>query len=198
MTALKQLLGLLLVANLTACALAPATETSQEPETPLVQVEHEEASADCPEVTQLRFSNHPCDLLAWHRFVYDLALTSEAERSQWLRHSDATLPGQLQAALIRSHPENPNIVRLRGQGDLLALMDRLPDNMVDFVHWVAHQNQYLLEAEMTITQLNRLSSQQQQSLDDLSAKLAEKSAQLDALTEIEQRLNSMRLENDDH
>ncbi|MCH8530016.1 MAG: hypothetical protein LAT65_04115 [Saccharospirillum sp.] len=196
MTVFNRLLGLLLAASLTACALIP--EAQQDMGESIDQIEHSATPVDCADSTMLRFSNHPCDQLAWHRFVYDLALTSETERSQWLRHSNATLPGQLQAALIRSHPDNPNIVRLRGQGDLLSLMDRLPANMVDFVHWIAHQNQYLLEAEMTITQLNRLSAQQQQSLDDLTEKLAEKSAQLDALTEIEQRLNSMRLENDDH
>lgn len=197
MMAFKPLLGLLLIASLTACAQWPESQPNADAEVNIEAAHTTTALADCTDISPLRFSSHPCDQLAWHRFIYDLALTSEGERSQWLRHSNASLPGQLQAALIRSHPDNPNSVRLRGQGDLLSLMDSLPASMVDFAHWVAHQNQYLLEAEMTITQLNRLSSQQQQSLENLREQLAEKSAQLEALTEIEHRLNSMRLENDE-
>ncbi|MFY0665577.1 MAG: hypothetical protein JXQ97_13210 [Natronospirillum sp.] len=141
---------------------------------------------------ELTFDDSPCTLLAWQQYVqYSTELDAENRRTL-LAALPSTTVGTIQSALLRSHPSMPQLVRLHSQLQLLDLISTLPDDLASYFRWLAQQQQRLLETELTVQTLSRLNSQQQHEIQRLRTEIAEKSAQLQALTDIEARLNEQQ------
>lgn len=182
---------------LTGCAYLPATlmttdqpasSNTEETQRPTTQ-QHVRCVMPDQELT---FDDSPCTLLAWQQYVqYSTELDAE-DRRALLATLPSTAEGTLQSVLLRSHPSTPQLVRLHSQLQLLDLISTLPDDLANYFRWLAQQQQRLLETELTVQTLSRLNSQQQHEIQRLRTEVAEKSAQLQALTDIEARLNEQQ------
>ncbi|WLD57577.1 hypothetical protein NFC81_12770 [Salinispirillum sp. LH 10-3-1] len=170
--------------NLSADRPEPAPESSQRVRCSLPIVAPDSLSSP-----SLTFSDSPCMLLAWQQFMqHSLHLDTEARRRVLASLPD-TQVGTAQSALLSSHPSTPHLLRLHSQLQLLELIPELPTALAEYFKWLTDHQQRLLETELTVQGLSRLNSQQQQDIQRLQAEIAEKTAQIQALTEIEARLS---------
>lgn len=192
-TALRSTLLAGFLLSTLGCAYLPVTTPDTDPARQNGATAHE-ASGQRVRCTlalhDLDFSDSPCTLLAWQQFVQDSTTLDPETRQQRIAAVPASAVGSLQAALLRHHAGAPHLVRLHSQAQLLDVIPALPDGLARYFQWLVSQQQQLLETELTVQTLSRLNTQQQQDINRLRAENAEKSAQIQALSDIEAQLNA--------
>jgi hypothetical protein len=80
-------------------------------------------------------------------------------------------------------------VRFAAQTQLNDKLTTLPKGLADLLRWDLAYNQKLLESESAVTALSRLNAQQQEQLDRLRRQSKDLQKKIDALTQIEAKLN---------
>lgn len=95
-------------------------------------------------------------------------------------------------AYLLMHPEVPQLERLLSHVKLQEALASLPEDSAEYVTWLMQQQQRLSKTEQKMQALNQLNSQQQQIIQRLQAEISEKTAQLQALSDIEQKLNEQQ------
>jgi len=142
----------------------------------------------------LSLSNSPCNLLAWQNFAHTTLQMSDEARQKMLNELPDSDLGRAQAALLHSHPDSPYQIRQQNQWVLMEMASTLPPDLADYFRWLLIHQQQLLETEQAVHTLTRLNTQHQQTIGQLEKEIAEKKTQIEALTEIESRLNASSTE----
>ncbi len=143
-----------------------------------------------PVKPQLALQDSADTLLAWTEFRATLLGMSQKERDALSRSLPATTVAELQQLLIRTHPETPYAIRFKAQMQLAEQLQTLPKGLADLLRWDHAYNQKLLEAESAVKALGRLNGQQQDQLERLQKRNTDLQKKIDALTQIEAKLNA--------
>lgn len=128
-------------------------------------------------------------LLAWQEFRAELLKMTIKQREQFGRTLPDTPVAKLQQLLIRIHPDTPYAVRFKAQMELAEQLQTLPPLLAAVFRWDFAFNQKLLESESAVKALGRLNGQQQDQLERLQKRNTDLQKKIDALTQIEARLN---------
>ena len=142
-----------------------------------------------PVKAELAIADDALTLQAWRDFRAQLLLMPVAERDLLLRSFRTNPVTTLQTLLIKLHPESPYAVRFAAQTQLNDKLTTLPKGLADLLRWDLAYNQKLLESESAVTALSRLNAQQQEQLDRLRRQSKDLQKKIDALTQIEAKLN---------
>lgn len=142
-----------------------------------------------PVKAELAIADDTLTLQAWRDFRAQLLLMPVAERDLLLRSFRTNPVTTLQTLLIKLHPESPYAVRFAAQTQLNDKLTTLPKGLADLLRWDLAYNQKLLESESAVTALSRLNAQQQEQLDRLRRQSKDLQKKIDALTQIEAKLN---------
>ncbi|WP_151703407.1 hypothetical protein [Nitrincola alkalilacustris] len=142
----------------------------------------------------LSLNDSPCNLLAWQSFAHKTLQMSDEARQKMLSELPDSDLGRAKAALLHSHPDSPYQIRQQNQWVLMEMASTLPPDLADYFRWLLRHQQQLLETEQAVHTLTRLNTQHQQSISQLEKEIAEKKTQIEALTEIESRLNASSTE----
>lgn len=182
------LYGVMLL-SLAGCQLLGSPQVEPEPEVVPEQVELEpepEPTAE-PEL-ELTLADDDNSLLAWLQFRQQVLSSSSLQREQWELEAQPELAA-IQTSLMQLHPENNYLTRFRAQMQLAEhLMLAAPD-LAALFGWDLAFNQKLLEAESAISALSRTLADVQHEHEQLRARNLELEQQIEALTQIEARLN---------
>ncbi|MCC5853627.1 MAG: hypothetical protein JJU30_12360 [Alkalimonas sp.] len=178
---------LLLLLGLTGCQLLATQPAAPEVVVPELPEPEPEAAAE-PEEAQLALSDDDSSVLAWLQFRQQVLNSSSLQREQWELDSSEDVAA-IQQSLMQLHPENNYLTRFRAQMQLGEhLMQAAPD-LAALFGWDLAFNQKLLEAESAISALSRSLADVQQEQEALQARNRELEQQIEALTQIETRLN---------
>jgi hypothetical protein len=181
-------LGLCLV--LTACQGVKPVEPVVHKAIARVETQPEEqVEPPKPVKAELAIADDALTLQAWRDFRAQLLLMPAAERELLLRSFKSSPVTTLQTLLIKLHPESPYAVRFAAQTQLNDKLTTLPKGLADLLRWDLAYNQKLLESESAVTALSRLNAQQQEQLDRLRRQSKDLQKKIDALTQIEAKLN---------
>lgn len=142
-----------------------------------------------PVKAELAIADDTLTLQAWRDFRAQLLLMPVTERDLLLRSFRTSPVTTLQTLLIKLHPESPYAVRFAAQTQLNDKLTTLPKGLADLLRWDLAYNQKLLESESAVTALSRLNAQQQEQLDRLRRQSKDLQKKIDALTQIEAKLN---------
>jgi hypothetical protein len=142
-----------------------------------------------PVKAELAIADDTLTLQAWRDFRAQLLLMPVTERDLLLRSFRTSPVTTLQTLLIKLHPESPYAVRFAAQTQLSDKLTTLPKGLADLLRWDLAYNQKLLESESAVTALSRLNAQQQEQLDRLRRQSKDLQKKIDALTQIEAKLN---------
>ncbi|MEN3157719.1 hypothetical protein ABC502_04960 [Alkalimonas sp. NCh-2] len=182
------LVGLVLL-SLVGCQLLGSQQAAPEPEVVPDQVELEpEPEPTAEPQRQLTLADDSDSLLAWLQFRQQVLSSSSLQREQWELEEQPELAA-IQTSLMQLHPENNYLTRFRAQMQLAEhLMLAAPD-LAALFGWDLAFNQKLLEAESAISALSRTLADVQHEHEQLRARNLELEQQIEALTQIEARLN---------
>ncbi|MEE2000769.1 MULTISPECIES: hypothetical protein [Alkalimonas] len=182
------LVGLVLL-SLVGCQLLGSQQAAPEPEVVAEQVELEpEPEPTAEPQRQLSLADDSDSLLAWLQFRQQVLSSSSLQREQWELEEQPELAA-IQTSLMQLHPENNYLTRFRAQMQLAEhLMLAAPD-LAALFGWDLAFNQKLLEAESAISALSRTLADVQHEHEQLRARNLELEQQIEALTQIEARLN---------
>ncbi len=144
-----------------------------------------------PEPVQptMAISDDALSLSAWSEFRSELLKMTAKQRENLSKNLQFGPVVALQQLLIRIHPENPYSVRFKAQTQLGEQLSSLPPGLADMLRWDHAYNQKLLESESAVKALGRLNGQQQDNLERLQKQNADLQKKIDALTQIEDKLN---------
>ncbi|WP_409522693.1 hypothetical protein [Nitrincola sp. MINF-07-Sa-05] len=142
----------------------------------------------------LSLSNSPCNLLAWQNFAHMSLQMSDDARQKLLSELPDTELGRAQTALLQSHPDSPHQIRQQNQWVLMEMASTLPPELAEYFRWLLRHQQQLLETEQAVHTLTRMNTQHQQTISQLEKEISEKKTQIEALTEIESKLNASSAE----
>ncbi len=142
-----------------------------------------------PSKPQLALLDDALTLSAWQGYRTDVLQMSAAQRDTAAKALGKTPVEELQALLLRMHPDTPYAVRFRAQNQLSEQLVRLPAGLAALLRWDYAFNQKLLESESAVKALGRLNGQQQDNLDKLQKQNADLQKKIEALTQIEAKLN---------
>jgi hypothetical protein len=142
-----------------------------------------------PSKPQLALLDDALTLSAWQGYRTDVLQMSAAQRDTAAKALGKTPVEELQALLLRIHPDTPYAVRFRAQNQLSEQLVRLPAGLAALLRWDYAFNQKLLESESAVKALGRLNGQQQDNLDKLQKQNADLQKKIEALTQIEAKLN---------
>ncbi len=142
-----------------------------------------------PEKPQLALLDDVATLGAWQNFRSEVLQMSAAQREAFAKTLVKTPVGDLQSLVLRLHPDTPYAVRFRAQNQLSEQLNRLPAGLAALLRWDYAYNQKLLESESAVKALGRLNGQQQDNLDKLQKQNADLQKKIEALTQIEAKLN---------
>ncbi|MBU1620522.1 MAG: hypothetical protein KJ556_05950 [Gammaproteobacteria bacterium] len=181
-------LGLCLV--LTACqAVKPVTPVVNKTIPKVEPAQTQLVQAPKPVKAELAIADDVLTLQAWRDFRAQLLLMPVAERDLLLKSFKTSPVTTLQTLLIKLHPDSPYAVRFAAQTQLNDKLTALPRGLADLLRWDLAYNQKLLESESAVTALSRLNAQQQEQLDKLRKQSKDLQKKIDALTQIEAKLN---------
>ncbi len=142
-----------------------------------------------PAKPQLALLDDMATLGAWQSYRGEVLQMSAAQREAVSKSLEKTPVGELQSLLLRLHPDTPYAVRFRAQNQLSEQLSRLPAGLAALLRWDYAYNQKLLESESAVKALGRLNGQQQDNLDKLQKQNADLQKKIEALTQIEAKLN---------
>jgi hypothetical protein len=142
-----------------------------------------------PSKPQLALQDDALTLSAWQRYRSEVLQMNSTQRDAVAKTLDKTPVAELQALLLRIHPDTPYAVRFRAQNQLNEQLGRLPAGLAALLRWDYAYNQKLLEAESAVKALGRLNGQQQDNLDKMQKQNADLQKKIEALTQIEAKLN---------
>ena len=142
-----------------------------------------------PVVPQLAIADDAMTLSAWQNFRTELLQMNSTQRDALSKSLPNTPIGNLQQLLLRLHPETSYAVRFKAQMQLGEQLTQLPPGLAALLRWDFAYNQKLLESESAVKALGRLNGQQQDNLDKLQKQNADLLKKIDALTQIEAKLN---------
>lgn len=142
-----------------------------------------------PSKPQLALLDDSATLTAWQHYRGDVLQMTGAQRDAVAKTLEKTPVGELQSLLLRIHPDTPYAVRFRAQNQLSEQLIRLPAGLAALLRWDYAFNQKLLESESAVKALGRLNGQQQDNLDKLQKQNADLLKKIEALTQIEAKLN---------
>lgn len=142
-----------------------------------------------PVKPQLALLDNSTTLSAWQSYRGDVLQMNSAQRDAVAKTLEKTPVGELQSLLLRIHPDTPYAVRFRAQTQLSEQLSRLPAGLAALLRWDYVFNQKLLESESAVKALGRLNGQQQDNLDKLQKQNADLQKKIEALTQIEAKLN---------
>lgn len=186
---MKVILYALMLLSLVGCQLLGSQQAEPEPEVVPDQVELEpEPEPTAEPQRQLSLADDSDSLLAWLQFRQQVLSSSSLQREQWELEVQPELAA-IQSSLMQLHPENNYLTRFRAQMQLAEhLMLAAPD-LAALFGWDLAFNQKLLEAESAISALSRTLADVQHEHEQLRARNLELEQQIEALTQIEARLN---------
>ena len=142
-----------------------------------------------PSKPQLALQDDALTLSAWQRYRSEVLQMNSTQRDAVAKTLDKSPVAELQALLLRIHPDTPYAVRFRAQNQLNEQLGRLPAGLAALLRWDYAYNQKLLEAESAVKALGRLNGQQQDNLDKMQKQNADLQKKIEALTQIEAKLN---------
>ncbi len=142
-----------------------------------------------PVVPQLAIADDAMTLSAWQNFRTELLQMNSTQRDALSKSLPNTPIGNLQQLLLRLHPETSYAVRFKAQMQLGEQLTQLPPGLAALLRWDFAYNQKLLESESAVKALGRLNGQQQDNLEKLQKQNADLLKKIDALTQIEAKLN---------
>lgn len=142
-----------------------------------------------PVVPQLAIADDAMTLSAWQNFRTELLQMNSNQRDSLSKSLPNTPVGNLQQLLLRLHPETSYAVRFKAQMQLGEELTQLPGGLAALLRWDFAYNQKLLESESAVKALGRLNGQQQDNLEKLQKQNADLQKKIDALTQIEAKLN---------
>lgn len=142
-----------------------------------------------PAKPQLAISDEAMSLQAWSDFRTELLKMNAKQRDLLSKTLVVDAIGALQQLLIRIHPDTPYPVRFKAQTQLGEQLTSLPAGLAAMLRWDHAYNQKLLESESAVKALGRLNGQQQDNLEKLQKQNADLQKKIDALTQIEAKLN---------
>jgi hypothetical protein len=137
----------------------------------------------------LAISDDVASLTAWSEFRGELLKMTVKQRDNLSKNLQYGPVVSLQQLLIRIHPDNPYPVRFKAQTQLGEQLSLLPAGLAAMLRWDHAYNQKLLESESAVKALSRLNGQQQDNLERLQKQNADLQKKIDALTQIEAKLN---------
>jgi hypothetical protein len=137
----------------------------------------------------LAISDDALSLTAWAEFRSQLLLMNAKQRDALAKELTPSAVTNLQQLLIRIHPDTPYAVRFKAQMQLGEQLTTLPKGLAELLRWDHAYNQKLLESESAVKALSRLNGQQQDNLERLQKQNADLQKKIDALTQIEAKLN---------
>ncbi|MBN8443900.1 MAG: hypothetical protein J0M22_00345 [Gammaproteobacteria bacterium] len=143
-----------------------------------------------PVAPQLAIADDTGTLSAWQNFRAELLQMNGSQRDTLSKTLPNTAVGALQQLLLKLHPETSYAVRFKAQMQLGEQLTKLPAGLAALLRWDHAYNQKLLESESAVKALGRLNGQQQDNLDKLQKQNADLLKKIDALTQIEAKLNS--------
>ncbi|MCC5825993.1 hypothetical protein [Alkalimonas sp.] len=186
---MKVLLYGLMLLSLVGCQLLNSQQVASEPEAvaELVEFEPEPDTTAEPEL-QLSLGDDGNSLLAWLQFRQQVLSSSSLQREQWLLEEQPELAA-IQMSLMQLHPENNYLTRFRAQMQLAEHLMLASPDLAALFGWDLAFNQKLLEAESAISALSRTLADVQHEHEQLRARNLELEQQIEALTQIEARLN---------
>lgn len=142
-----------------------------------------------PVAPQLAIADDTGTLSAWQDFRAQLLSMNGTQRDALSKTLPNTPVGALQQLLLKLHPETTYAVRFKAQMQLGEQLTQLPAGLAALLRWDFAYNQKLLESESAVKALGRLNGQQQDNLEKLQKQNADLLKKIDALTQIEAKLN---------
>lgn len=144
-----------------------------------------------PEPVQpaMAISDEASSLMAWREFRSELLKMTAKQRDNLSKNLQYGPVVALQQLLIRIHPDTPYPIRFKAQTQLGEQLNTLPAGLADMLRWDHAYNQKLLESESAVKALGRLNGQQQDNLERLQKQNSDLQKKIDALTQIEDKLN---------
>lgn len=185
---MKTFVILLLLLGLTGCQLLATQPAAPEVVVPELPEPESEAAAEPEEAHQLALSDDDSSVLAWLQFRQQVLSSSSLQREQWELDSSEDVAA-IQQSLMQLHPENNYLTRFRAQMQLSDYLMQAAPDLAALFGWDLAFNQKLLEAESAISALSRSLADVQQEQEALQARNRELEQQIEALTQIEARLN---------
>lgn len=137
----------------------------------------------------MAISDDAASLTAWREFRGELLKMTAKQRDNLSKNLQYGPVVSLQQLLIRIHPDTPYPVRFKAQTQLGEQLNTLPPGLADMLRWDHAYNQKLLESESAVKALGRLNGQQQDNLERLQKQNSDLQKKIDALTQIEAKLN---------
>lgn len=137
----------------------------------------------------LALADDALTLQAWQLYRLDVLQMNANQREAALKALDKSAVAELQALLIRLHPDATYAVRFKAQNQLSEQLGKLPAGLAALLRWDYAWNQKLLESESAVKALSRLNGQQQDNVDRLLRQNKDLQKKIDALTAIEAKLN---------
>ena len=137
----------------------------------------------------LAISDDAATLQAWVN--YRASMLNRINEERELLNADTVQDDvwQLKRTILQLHPDTPYLSRLRVQMQLAEQLATLPAPLAALLSWDLAFNQKLLESESAVKALGRLNGQQQDNLDKLQKQNADLQKKIEALTQIEAKLN---------
>ncbi len=168
-----------------ALPLPVVIKTTPEPE----KVVELPQQAPEPVKPAMAISDDMASLTAWSEFRSELLKMTAKQRDNLSKNLQYGPVVALQQILIHIHPDTPYPMRLKAQMQLGEQLPSLPPGLAALLRWDHAYNQKLLESESAVKALGRLNGQQQDNLERLQKRNADLQKKIDALTQIEAKLN---------
>ncbi|MCH8536232.1 MAG: hypothetical protein LAT66_00550 [Alkalimonas sp.] len=185
---MKILFILLLLLSLVGCQLLQSESAQTSTEAEIVNDTAVEQVAEPEQDSELILADDGASLLTWLLFK-DWVLNSSMLQREQLQLSEDEQVADIQLSLLQLHPENNYLTRFRAQMQLAERLMVAPPELAALFSWELAFNQKLLEAESAVSALTRINGELQQELEQKAARNRELEQQIEALTQIEARLN---------
>lgn len=185
---MKSLFILLVTLSVVGCQLPPH-ETAYPPVEPEIVAEVPiDVEPEQEQEAPLMLADDQATLMVWLKFREWVLNSSMLQREQLQLHDDEQVAA-IQSSLSQLHPENNYLTRFRAQMQLAERLMVAPPELMALFSWELAFNQKLLEAESAVSALTRINGELQLELEQQQARNRELEQQIEALTQIEARLN---------
>ena len=183
---------------LTSCANTPVIETPPLEQTTLeggeIPVDFNTETfhvdnLDCIE-HNLDLSSETCNVLAWQSYIASLLFMTESERQHHLSVITDDEVGQLQQMLLLTHTNEVLEVRKFNSAKLDLLVSSYPYPLDQLILTYVTLNQSLINLSEQLTTTEQNQSDIEAELQSVKSALKQAQKKIDAITNIEQQLNS--------
>jgi len=170
----------------------PVVEMESKPVVPVVYVQ---ATPEITEIkdcqsTTLSLSSEACTVLAWQVYVQNIMMLDAAQRKAALLNLGSDDVDQLKRVFLLSHPEEDLLIKEESNRQLFNTARVTPSSLSNFITLIATYNERTLQQErnekLTERKIKILSAEKRV----LADKLALSQKKIQAITDIEQQLNS--------